>query len=170
MIISCLYRTKSCYNCSHTMTLSTWKTTQRRWKYCCHFAMHEEQSSENCSYWPYVKAQWHGSKVCILEQLSHRPSYTSASQAILLLQGEKPSQWVVFELYGRRWRNVEGLYNNLNIFKYCDCPHKPTRVFTVCFVLTRTIFKKLFRRSPIPKLLKIKHAKLLSFYGMGPAT
>jgi len=39
-----------------------------------------------------------------------------------------------------------------------DWPYKPTRVFWECFVLTRTLTGKLPGRSPIQRLLQVKHA------------
>jgi hypothetical protein len=43
-------------------------------------------------------------------------------------------------------------------YKPTDWPYKPTRVFSACFVLTRTFIGKLPGKSPIPKLLQVKHA------------
>jgi hypothetical protein len=37
-----------------------------------------------------------------------------------------------------------------------DWPYKPTRVFSACFVLTRTLFGKLPKRSPIQKRSKLQ--------------
>ncbi|KAK2409848.1 hypothetical protein QL285_045248 [Trifolium repens] len=43
-------------------------------------------------------------------------------------------------------------------FRMTDRPHKPTRVFSASFVLTCTLSGKLPRRSPIQRLLQVKHA------------
>jgi len=39
-----------------------------------------------------------------------------------------------------------------------DWPYKPTRVFSTCFVLTSTLTGELPGRSPIQRLLQVKHA------------
>jgi len=43
-------------------------------------------------------------------------------------------------------------------YMIADLPHIPTQVFLACFVLTRTLFRKLPRMSLIPKLFQVKHA------------
>lgn len=58
------------------------------------------------------------------------------------------------------------LVTSHTIFRIADWCHRPTRVFSPCFVHTHTLFGKLFRRSPTPKLLQVKHALLWSSYDL----
>jgi len=53
------------------------------------------------------------------------------------------------------------------VLSIADWPYKPTRVFLACFVLTRTLTGKLPGRSPIQRLIQVKHASLWSSYRMG---
>jgi len=66
------------------------------------------------------------------------------------------------------WENDRGVdVASQMTLSIADRPYKSTRVFSVCFVLTRTLIGKLHSRSPIQRLLQVKHSKLWSSYGMG---
>jgi len=51
-----------------------------------------------------------------------------------------------------------GFVTSQTTLSIVDWPYKPTRVFSTCFFLTRTLTGKLPGRSPIQRLLQVKHA------------
>jgi hypothetical protein len=87
---------------------------------------------------------------------SRQPWVLHAHQRVLhahqLLPGSSPNHTVLGEVC------FDTICNIPDDFKHCRLTHKLTRVFSACFVLTRTLTGKLPSRSPIQRLLQVKHA------------
>ncbi|AES77776.1 hypothetical protein MTR_7g017090 [Medicago truncatula] len=60
--------------------------------------------------------------------------------------------------------NIVTYYTALRI---ANCPHRPTRVFSVCFVLTRTFFRKTFQKVIHPKIAQSQARLTVEFLWFG---
>ena len=82
------------------------------------------------------------SSSCAIKPFSHSPS--SFSSAILFLW--KPKKKILVYLGILFPLRLEFYFEYLcDIPDLTDCPHRPTRVFPACFILTRTLLEKTSR-------------------------